>query len=87
MTQSVGGGRVVVYGGTTGSFILDDTWEWDGNDWNKRYSPANPPQRRDHAMALDSSRSRVVMFGGRKGWPNDLNDTWEWDGATWRRIE
>jgi hypothetical protein len=38
-------------------------------------------------LAYDRRRDRVVLFGGRKGWPDgDLNDTWEWDGATWRRI-
>jgi hypothetical protein len=31
-------------------------------------------------------RDRVVLFGGRGEWPNDLNDTWEWDGTTWREV-
>src|SRR5436309_145576 len=31
-----------------------------------------------HAMAYDSARGRVVLFGG-----SGLGDTWEWDGTSW----
>ena len=38
-------------------------------------------------MAYDRKRDRIVLFGGRKGWPDgDLNDTWEWNGTEWRRV-
>jgi hypothetical protein len=37
-------------------------------------------------LAYDRRRDRVVLFGGRRGWPNDLNDTWEWDGSRWTEI-
>jgi hypothetical protein len=37
-------------------------------------------------LAYDKARDRVVLFGGRKGWPDDLADTWEWDGVSWRRV-
>jgi hypothetical protein len=36
-----------------------------------------------HALAYDSARGRVVLFGGFG--PNALADTWEWDGAVWLR--
>jgi hypothetical protein len=37
-------------------------------------------------LAYDKARDRVVLFGGRNGYPNgDQNDTWEWDGTVWRR--
>ncbi len=39
------------------------------------------PARRDHAMAYDTVRQRVVLFGGYG--TSVLNDTWEWDGTTW----
>ena len=35
-----------------------------------------------HAMAYDSSRQRVVLFGGNvTNWT--AGDTWEWDGTAW----
>ncbi len=37
-----------------------------------------------HAMAYDSLRHRVVLFGGYNG-ATQVNDTWEWDG-TWSPI-
>ena len=47
------------------------------------HTPANPPARDAHAMAYDSARGRVVMFGGYDG--GVFGDTWEWDGNNWRR--
>ena len=41
---------------------------------------AAPPERSFHAMAYDSARGRVVLFGGIvASW---VNDTWEWDGVS-----
>ena len=45
-----------------------------------------PRQRSNHAMAYDSKRHVVVLFGG---WTNKgelLGDTWEYDGTTWQKI-
>src|SRR6266540_2547779 len=48
---------------------------------------SGPPARNIHAMAYDSVRRQVVLFGGRgtRGDPtsNRLGDTWEWDGTVW----
>jgi hypothetical protein len=50
--------------------------------WHRRVAPlAQPSTREDPAMAYDSARGKVVMFGGYGG--SRLNDTWEWDGSTW----
>lgn len=65
-------GRTVLYTGDRG-----ETWEWDGNAWTHMVTPG-PPARAYAAMAFDSGRARVVLFGGQ-----GAADTWEWDGATW----
>ncbi len=39
------------------------------------------------AIAHDSQRNVVVLFGGRTGAGMTLSDTWEFDDASWRRIE
>ncbi|HOW51039.1 MAG TPA: hypothetical protein PLV42_03220 [bacterium] len=45
---------------------------WDEND-------DQPAARHDHAMTYDSTRGKVVLFGGSSGG----SETWEWDGANW----
>jgi hypothetical protein len=39
-------------------------------------------------MAFDSTRKRVVLFGGETGEPTTtyLNDTWEWNGDVWVQV-
>jgi hypothetical protein len=66
---------------------MQDTWEWDGTSWVER-SPSNDPpaRRKDHAMAYDSARGVVVLFGGYYTdyqWEYYWEDTWEWDGTSW----
>ena len=76
--------RVVLFGGTVssgGRGRSADTWEWDGTSWQLIDPPRSPPTRRDHVMAYDVARGRVVLFGGTAD-----RATWEWDGATWHRI-
>jgi hypothetical protein len=63
-----------------------DTWTWDGADWTHE-APANSPfWRWGAAMAYDSARNKVVLFGGITC-PHspciDLDDTWTWDGTDW----
>jgi hypothetical protein len=41
--------------------------------------------RNAHAMAYDSDRGRVVLFGGADA-STARGDTWEWDGASWTRV-
>ncbi|MBK8974736.1 MAG: hypothetical protein IPM29_02310 [Planctomycetes bacterium] len=77
--------RIVLFGGIADelNFVyLSDTWEWDGNTWTERTPAVSPPARVDHALAYDSARGRIVLFGGQGG-SGRLSDTWEWDGTTW----
>lgn len=86
-------GRVVLFGGTSvglppGQLILGETWEWDGTTW-KRMANTGPSPRYGHALAYDSRRQRVVLFGGQTsvgGSDRYLDDTWEWDGAAWNQV-
>ncbi len=45
-----------------------------------------PSPRQFHAMAYDSNRKVVVMFGGRDKHNSYLNDMWEFDGQNWHYI-
>ncbi|MEI6775568.1 MAG: kelch repeat-containing protein [Chloroflexales bacterium] len=55
---------------------------------NTATSTSSPPARSSHAMAYDTARQRVILFGGsRRGIGGGfLNDIWEWDGTTWTQI-
>jgi hypothetical protein len=77
-------GVVILFGGRDDTGNLNDTWEWNGTDWTRRLPPVSPPTRRGHAMAYDTDKNVVVLFGG---WGESeggyLTDTWEWDGTSW----
>jgi Galactose oxidase, central domain len=44
-----------------------------------------PSSRIGHGLTHDTSRQRVVLFGGDPGGP-PLDDTWAWDGSLWTQI-
>lgn len=44
-----------------------------------------PAARDRHALAYDSQRRKVVLFGGHDG-AAALGDTWEWSGSYWTRV-
>lgn len=74
--------RLVVFGGVFQYQILQDTWEFDGRQWQQRLPTISPSPRWAHRLAYDLARNRVVLFGGRDNF-NFFGDTWEWDGQTW----
>lgn len=74
-------GRVAVFGGRDPAGYLNDLWYWDGA-WNGPYTPG-PSARVNTAMANDSARDRIVVFGGcTEG--GAAADTWESRVANWR---
>ena len=43
------------------------TWLWQSDRWTQGKAAPPVPQRVSHALAYDSRRKRVVMFGGHSG--------------------
>src|SRR6266480_3318740 len=78
-------GRAVLFGGQTGSKIIDDTWEWDGNEWVQA-ADTGPAARCNHAVAFDTKRRRIVLFGGQRN-KIPFGDTWVWDGGEWTQEQ
>jgi len=82
--------KLVVFGGTLFGKDTADLWEWDVATavWSKRDVPASgsvPSVRRLAALAYDSGRRVMVMYGGAGGVAgasggDPLGDSWEWDG-------
>lgn len=77
-------GKTILFGGDhIQPFALgeeNDTWEWDGKSWTRDWTAAAPPVRAGHAMAYDSARGRLVVFGGWNPATSPITiygDTWE----------
>src|SRR5678815_2887019 len=49
-----------------------------------RLRDPRPNFRSGTALASDTARGSVVLFGGNGGPGGFLADTWEWNGATWQ---
>jgi hypothetical protein len=97
-------GRVVMFGGQSDGTVTGTSanlLEWNGQNgtWQDRTVARNcqtpwPPSRYLHAMAADSRRGKILVFGGQQMTPDDrvtpggpvyttkLSDYWEWDGQT-----
>jgi hypothetical protein len=71
--------KIVMFGGISSFAPFNDTWTWDGTNWQEESSFAFA--RKGHTMAYDTTRNKIVMFGGYGG--NPLNDTWTWNGVNW----
>ena len=80
------GSGTALFGGFGGSSsaeanpaaLFGDSWEWDGQLWVERQD-MGPQARWLHAIAFDSTRGRLVLFGGTPALARDssLGDTWE----------
>ncbi len=78
----------ILFGGRSGTTLLNDTWEYDGTTWVQVPTTNAPSGRTGHAMAYDSDRQVTVLFGGAEQLPAavGLADTWEYDGVDWTLI-
>lgn len=77
-------GRAVVRWGAIASLAIASAGTVFAGQW---VQGAPPFRGRDsHAMAYDSLRSRIVMFGGQDSSTSPwtlYNDTWDYDGSAW----
>jgi hypothetical protein len=78
------GGVLIQHGGTLPEGV-GETWQWETDRWSR--VQVIGPRRRGHALAYDSDRNRVVLFGGNKdsddpSEPDYFGDTWEAPGPT-----
>jgi hypothetical protein len=73
---------LVVHGGDVLPGELSDTWEYDGvaGTWtDTTVSGTGPVLNREYAMAYDSRRSTVVLWGGIT---NNMRTNWTWEYGT-----
>ncbi|HEY6035893.1 MAG TPA: hypothetical protein VIV58_16575, partial [Kofleriaceae bacterium] len=83
--------RVVMFGGSdpNAAHFFNETWLWDGHDWQQAEPTTSPPSRDGATMVFDSKRGRMILFGGRTRGPEGFSmygDTWSWDGTNWTDL-
>lgn len=81
-------GVTVLFGGRFGDNApSNETWEYNGQTWTRRYSAHSPSPKRGCNMAFDSTRGVTVLFGGyATDSINGISDeTWEWNGSDWTK--
>ncbi len=73
---------IVMHGGSnyddTTIVELNDTWEFDGTDWNQVVTDTTGPTTNSAAMAFDPILEKMVLVDG--------TDTWLYDGTDWEMI-
>jgi hypothetical protein len=84
MAYDASRGVSVLYGGYNNTY-LDDTWEWDGIEWQQRFPPQNPGRRGQHQIVYDPIHERVMLFGGWGNMPFN-SEVWTYDGHTWSLL-
>ena len=83
-----------VTGAPDGTLYVYQSWEsWISSPlmhvrdmtgvWRRVESSLNPGVRNTQALAWDSRRNRLVLYGGATRDGRPLDDTWEFDGREW----
>lgn len=82
--------RTILFGGAIWSgsttVAFGDTWEFDGINWTPVISATGPMARSHHGLAYDSTRGRLVLFGGRAFNSIVFDDTWILDASGWQIV-
>ncbi len=83
----------VLHGGRDRNWdMLAETWEWSPGaaEWSRAVGATepNPGPRMSHAMVWDSTRERMILFGGA-GLEQFPDDTWAFDAKTagWVQLQ
>lgn len=87
---SFNGEGILLYGGSSNSGTLGDTWFLNGRSWELKTplsAIVDPGLRALHVMSYDSHQDRTFVFGGWSNGPTTLKkDTWYWNGQSWNQV-
>lgn len=73
------GGRTAASGGSN----LNETFEWNGHEWDGQTPALKPSTRSEHCMAYDPLRQRTILWGQGSSSGGGNGNAWEWNGTTW----
>jgi len=92
MTYDEKRGEVIMFGGEhpSGSYMLADTWTWDGKDWKQMLPSTYPTGRRGGQLFYDPQLEKIILAGGFYYSSGKIltpvNDIWAWDGKDWEYL-
>jgi hypothetical protein len=87
---------VVLFGGSGPEGLgqglyFQDTWTWDGAQWQLQHPAHLPNPRMRAGMAFDERRGVTVMFGGEGETATHgvatYTATWTWNGVDWTLLD
>ena len=77
--------NVVLFGGISDIWVVQNTWTWDGTSWTKLNPVTQPPPLYYTTGGFDPLLKEVVVFGGGSV-GSDKKATWAWNGSNWTRL-
>lgn len=75
------GDQVVLFGGNARGALLDETWLWSEDGW-QRWEGQGPSARQGHS--LTSAPGGALLFGGEE--TERSNDAWVWSARGWHEV-
>ena len=69
------------------SGFTDDTYEWDGTNWNKVTTPTVPDKVAGPGLSYDTERQMAVRFGGTVAFSNPEGSTWLYRSGDWAAFD
>ncbi|MFO1076440.1 MAG: hypothetical protein U1E73_01800 [Planctomycetota bacterium] len=75
----------VLFGGSSPTGAgFQDTWEWDGDDWQQIATPQSPPPIYSAAMTWHGGTNPgILLHGTFVPVAGSNRSTWQFDGTTW----
>lgn len=88
MAWDAADGYVLLFGGSSASGWLSDTWTYVNGTWTNVTSElaSHPPSLEEASMAFDPSTQSVVLFGGLNSKGVAWNFTWAYHDLVWTNV-
>jgi PKD repeat protein len=78
-------GTIVLFGGESDGFYLNDTWSLNGSGWTAIATTSAPTPRADAGLGAPGSTTALVLTGGA-GPAGGFNDTWTFSAGAWTLV-
>ena len=83
--DSRGSDRLLLFGGSDGGVDIasdfNDTWSWNGTNWSLEQPTVFPDRAFAANMIYETTRQRVLYFGGSSLASAGMRETWAWSTA------
>jgi len=77
--------NVVLFGGISDNWVVQNTWTWDGRKWTRQHPAKQPPPLYYTSGGWNPVLKEVIVFGGGSV-AVDQHTTWAWNGSDWTQL-